>query len=102
MSQYHTERSFCGAGASIETVININFFNRNRSFNSVLFVPHKTVFRMTCAKLQINTKIKSKDIFQNIHDALTVDIDISTTFPSFYFWNYAQHNGCSKLGDKHK
>ena len=55
-SHRHTERSFCGVEVPIETVININFFNRNRSFNSILFVPHKTAFRMTCTKLKINTK----------------------------------------------
>ncbi len=38
-----------------------------------------------------------RSITKSIHDVITVAIDVSTTFPSFYFGNSAQHDGYSKL-----
>jgi len=60
----HIERSFCEPACSRQgrsiywKSDKHKVFNCNRSFNSILFVPHKTSFRMTLTKLQIDAKIK--------------------------------------------
>ena len=38
-----------------------------------------------------------RSITVNLHDAITVTIDISTTSITFHFMDYAQYDGYSKL-----
>jgi len=63
----------CEVEVSISTVNNIIFFNRSRSFDSILFVPHKTALKMTDILNQKSTQILVELFFISDMQKYTID-----------------------------